>query len=1037
MQVQVEGRPLSHLRSRKSLWLLALLVLRAGRSAERDWLSGTLWPDATQSRASMNLRVVLSELRHALGSAGERLLSPARHTLSLDLAGADVDVLAFDAAISAKILPELATAVLLYGGPLLEGCTEEWIHQERGAREQDCLHALQTLADASLAAGDFAIASSYYKKAVALDPWREGAQRGLMEALAGGGDSNAALHVYQAFVRLLRKDDPRASPDEQTTAVYTRLRTQARRRSVASAAPSVSEEEPSGVAGNLPSPLTDLIGREDERADVLALLRRSRLATLTGPGGIGKTRLAIAVAEETAQEFADGVFLVALDALSDGSQIAPQIASALGLREQPGRTLMESVIDHLKPKGVLLVLDNCEHLLEASAQITMQLLGACAGLRILATSREGLGVTGEAAWTVPGLPVPDPLHLPLVDVARVRVLESYASVQLFVERAQAVRKTFTLMGSNAAPVAQICARLEGIPLALELAAARVRAMTVEQIAARLGDRLGLLIGGNRTAHSRQQTLRATLDWSFSLLSPPEQRLLEYVSVFSGGWSLEAAEAICSREDVSVEQVLDLLTSLVDKSLVVFDGTGLLEIGRYRLLEMVRQYANSRLVESGQERLVQMKHRDWFLTLAEDAGLAGLSSVPLDRMVRLLDIDNDNLRAALDRCSEGDERDAQIGLRMAAALWRLWVETRRFGEGRAILHRALMRGSVHEESAARGEATRGAAALAMNQGDFSATRAYYEQSLEIYQRRSDRRSVGHILCNLHDLAHRQGDASAALTYYEEAQSHCQQSLNEFRARGDKEEIVTASNELAQLHYYQGYWTLERKYFEESRKFNEQIMPTLREVGTKADISLALYNLGVLVFRLEDYVSARAYYEESLEASRELGDKIGVVLRLNALGGLGNRLGDAGAERMNHEESLAVAREIGDTVWIVKNLEKLGALSSRQGDYAMAHALIAEHIVLCQGMGDQDGLAMGLVSMAYIKWTQAETQKAVHLWAAAEALRDGIGTRMRPRDVEKYDRDISHARAAMGDEHFAFAWEEGRALSLEQALEYALE
>ncbi|MEO7719561.1 MAG: tetratricopeptide repeat protein [Capsulimonas sp.] len=1025
------------MRSRKSLWLLALLVLRAGRPAERDWLSGTLWPDATQSRAAMNLRVVLSELRHALGSAGGRLISPARYTISLDLAGAEVDVAAFDAAISTKSLPELAAAVSLYAGPLLEGCTEEWIDQERGAREQDCLHALQTLADASLAAGDFGAASSYFQKAVALDPWREGAQRGLMEALAGGGDSNAALHVYQAFVRLLRKDDPRASPDEQTTAVYTRLRATARRRSVASAAPSVSEEEPSGVAGNLPSPLTDLIGREDERSDVLALLRRSRLATLTGPGGIGKTRLAIAVAEEAAQEFADGVFFVALDALSDGSQIAPQVASALGLREESGRTLMESVIDHLKPKRVLLVLDNCEHLLDASAQMTAQLLGACAGLRILATSREGLGVTGEAAWTVPGLPIPDPSHLPPGDVARARVLESYPSVQLFVERAQAVRKTFTLMGSNAAPVAQVCARLEGIPLALELAAARVRAMTVKQIAARLDDRLGLLTGGNRTAHSRQQTLKATLDWSYSLLSPPEQRLLSSVSVFSGGWSLEAAEAICSDQDVSVDQVLDLLTSLVDKSLVAFDGDGSSVSGRYRLLEMVRQYANSRLAESGQERLVQMKHRDWFLTLAEDAGLVGLSSVPLDRMVRLLDIDIDNLRAALDRCSEGDKQDAEIGLRMAAALWRFWAETRRFGEGRAILHQMLTRGSIREENTVRAEAMRGAGYLAASQGDYSAARGNYEQSLEIYRQLGDRTSIGRLLSSLHHIAHRQGDISAVLVYYEETQSYCQQSVDDCRARDDKKGILIALDELAVTHFYQGHWTSERKYFEEARKFYEQIVQVARELGNKGETSLCLYNLAVLVHRLGDHVSARTYYEESLGDSRELEDKTGIVIRLHALGALGNDVGDSDAERVNYEESLAVAREIGDDVWTVKNLEKLSALARLQGDYVTAHALIEEEITLCQKLGDREGLGVGLIGMASIKFAQAETYNAVRLWAASETLRNEISARLRPHDVEKYDQDVSLSRAALGEERFTLAWTEGCVLTLEQVMEYALE
>ena len=292
MQVLVEGRPLPRLRSRKALWLLALLALRAGRPVEREWLADTLWPDVDPSRAAANLRVVLSELRRVMGSEDGRLRSPGRHTLSLDLTGADVDVLTFDAAVTAQKLPALERAVALYTGPLLEGCAEEWVPQERGAREQDCLRALQTLADAALAAGDGETAIRQYRRAVGLDPWREAAQRGLMRALSQGGDGNAALDVYQAFARLLRKDDPRAAPDEETTALHARLRAESRRRASPPDVTAARNAATPKVTGHLPHPLTELIGREDESAEVAGLLRRSRLVTLTGPGGIGKTRLA-------------------------------------------------------------------------------------------------------------------------------------------------------------------------------------------------------------------------------------------------------------------------------------------------------------------------------------------------------------------------------------------------------------------------------------------------------------------------------------------------------------------------------------------------------------------------------------------------------------------------------------------------------------------------------------------------------------------------------------------------------------------------
>ena len=343
------------------------------------------------------------------------------HPLS-EPGGADADILAFDAAILSKKPAALKQAVALYRGPLLEDCAEEWVAQERNAREQDCLQALQTLADAALAAGDHPAAIAYYRRAVSLDPWQEAARRGWMEALAKSGDRNAALQVYREFTDLLRSD-PTALPDEATSALYARLRAEARQQSRAQTAvtakeavvPIVNEGVAPAVSGYLPYPLTDLIGREEERGEVAAKLRGSRLVTLTGAGGIGKTRLAIEVAGESVQDgaaYPDGVWLVALETLSEGRLVVAQIASVLGLREEPGRSLLESLAEHLRAKRLLLVLDNCEHLLEACAHVAGQLLRECARVRILATSREALGIMGETVWQVPSLAAPDPKHLP-------------------------------------------------------------------------------------------------------------------------------------------------------------------------------------------------------------------------------------------------------------------------------------------------------------------------------------------------------------------------------------------------------------------------------------------------------------------------------------------------------------------------------------------------------------------------------------------------------------------------------------------------
>ncbi|MCW3052575.1 MAG: hypothetical protein JWN14_1745 [Chthonomonadales bacterium] len=608
--VQVEGAPMSSLRSRKGLWLLALLTLRHDRPVERDWLAGTLWPDMDQSQAFANLRPILSELRRALQGEGVRLQSPDRQTLLLDLMGAEADVAAFDAAVTSKRLSDLALAVALYQGPLLEGCTEEWVFQERAAREQQCLQALQTLAEAASSAGDHATAIGHYQRAVALDPWGDTVRRGWMEALAKSGDRNAALQVYRDYVHLL-KSDPKAVPDEKTSALYMRLRLSMRQQAHPhTVVAAIEETKPSVVTGYLPHALTDLVGREDERLEVVTRLRRARLVTLTGLAGIGKTRLALAVAAESVQEYADGVWLVALEALIEGKRVVSQIASVLGVTERIGQPLLQAVTEHLRKKRLLLVLDNCEHLLEASAQAVAPLLRECADLRILATSREALGITGETAWTVPALAVPDPDYLPQGRATLLRVLMGYESVQLFVERAQTLEKTFQLTSANASAVARICAQLEGIPLAIELAAARITAMPIEQMAARLHDHLGLLTGGSRIALSRQQTLRATLDWSHALLSEPERRMLRRLSVFIGGWTLEATEVVCVGEGIETGQVVDLLTALVDRSLVAYEERDPESGGRYRMLEIVRQYAGERLKVSEETTTVRERHAAW-------------------------------------------------------------------------------------------------------------------------------------------------------------------------------------------------------------------------------------------------------------------------------------------------------------------------------------------------------------------------------------------------------------------------------------------
>ena len=450
------------------------------------------------------------------------------------------------------------------------------------------------------------------------------------------------------------------------------------------------------------------MGRERELGEAAALLGAHRLVTLTGPGGTGKTRLALQAAAEVLEAHPDGVWLVELAALADPALVPQAVAAAVGVREEPGRPLPATLTDALRPKRLLLVLDNCEHLLDACARLADALLRACPHVRVLATSREALGLAGETAWRVPSLTVPDVAdtqHAPdVADVAR------YAAVRLFADRAAAVQPEFVLTDENAAAVAQICARLDGIPLAIELAAARVRVLPPRQLLERLDDRFRILTGGSRTALERHQTLRAAVDWSYDLLTEPERALFARLAVFAGGWTLEAAEQVGAGEGIESPEVLDLLTRLADQSLVVAqeqpDGTA-----RYRLLESLRQYGRDKLAARAEAPAVRDRHLAHFLALAERAD-PGLYGPDAPAWIERLEVEHDNLRAALDWAlgPAAGQGQAARGLRLAGALEYFWFLRVHRREGLARLQQALAH-TDDAPSAARAQALYSAGALA--------------------------------------------------------------------------------------------------------------------------------------------------------------------------------------------------------------------------------------------------------------------------------------------------------------------------------------
>jgi non-specific serine/threonine protein kinase len=651
----------------------------------------------------------------------------------------------------------------------------------------------------------------------------------------------------------------------------------ARLRAAARAAPPPAADGAPGRSlapppHNLPLQLTSFVGRERALADVTGGLAADRLVTLTGAGGTGKTRLALRAAAELLGEYPDGVWLVELAALADPALVPQAVASAVGVREEPGRPLLATLTDALKPQRLLLVLDNCEHLLEASARLADALLRACPHLSILATSREALGIAGETPWRVPSLSVPELRRgLPPETLAQAE------AVRLFVHRAVTAKQDFVLTERTAPAVAQICVRLDGIPLALELAAARVRVLPAEQLLGRLEDRFRLLTGGSRTAPARHQTLRAAVDWSYALLSDPERTLFARLSVFAGGWTLEAAEAVCADPDgagIAPGEVLDLLTRLADKSLVVAeeqpDGTA-----RYRLLETLRQYARERLAAGGAAALRE-RHAAHYLERAE-AGPAGPGSYRFGEVVvravaEAWEREGDNARAALAWWLERGE--AERGLRLVTALNASWQIGGRHGEALRWLDALLAAGPV--PAPVRAGALNWAGYHAHQQGDYERARALHEASVALW-----------------------------------------------REAGDPRELSVALTALGLVHCLQGDLARAEALIRES-------LILARGAGDGAGVSRGLRDLGHVARAAGDYPRAQALLEESLAAAQAAGHSWEVWRSSTCLARVAFLQGRHGEAAVRLREALTGLQDIARPVIAVADaLEWLAAAVAAAG------------------------------------------------------------------------------------------------------------
>jgi predicted ATPase/DNA-binding CsgD family transcriptional regulator len=736
------------------------------------------------------------------------------------------------------------------------------------------------------------------------------------------------------------------------------------------------------ASGYLPVLLSTLIGRQHESREVQKLLLSNRLVTLTGPGGCGKTRLALKVAQELVGDFDNHVWFIELATVADPVFVPQTIAATLNVREQSRRSLINVLTDALSAYPALLILDNCEHLILACAQIAETLLNNCPDLTILTTSREILGITGEVTWAVPPLSLPDqqPWTNPASARQAIHAYQESESVQLFVARAEASAPDFQLSAENGSWVAEICRRLDGIPLAIELAAARVRTLSVQQIARRLDDRFLLLTGGSRTAPLRHQTLAAALDWSYALLSEAEQNVLQGLSIFAGGATLEALEWVCMPE-VESDEALEVLSHLVDKSLVTVVRSERGET-RYHLLETIRQYALEKLSESGREAGFRDCHLNYFIGWAENAE-AYLNGTEQVEWLDSYEAEHDNLRAALEWSHSGEHK-AVLGLRLAAACGRFWRLHGYLSEGRLHLTAALSSTAAQPRTLVRARALTFLANHTYLQSDYPGMRPVAEEALAIWRElgQDGKAGAAYTLDLLGELATEEGDYIHAPVLFQEAMD-IYRDLNDMRG-------------ISQIHMQFGWAAMRAGDYSHAQNHLEEFFHLAQQVGDATDLAYAFSGLGEVAVRQGQYERAIPLLEQGLALNREHGDRWGTGTLLGSLG------------------------------WI----------ALRQRDFKRMIEMLGESLAIRIEISDRGGIAWCLEKLAEAKYDQAQFQEAARIFGHAESVRAPIGSVIDPADQPEYTRIISGLRSALGTQAFAALWAEGKTMRIDEVIDCAL-
>jgi predicted ATPase/DNA-binding SARP family transcriptional activator len=975
--------------SAKERLVLSFLAVEANRVVSTDRLIEALWGDRPPASAEGTLRTYVTHLRSHLAACEPHANTPKvefrRPGYVLSISEDALDAARFEAGVgdgrAALADGRPLDALVAFndalgrwlGSPFAEFADHDFARTEVARLEELRIVALENRAAASLELGDHDAASGPLAALVAAHPLRESLWRHWIVALYRSGRQAEALRAFQDVRRLL-VEELGIEPGVELRALEQAVLLQDPALDWRPPSPPSPTTTGSVSASPLPISPTSFVGRSAELNDVVSRFDESRLTTLTGPGGVGKTRLALAAASRHPVP-PDGIWLVELAPIASAELVGATVAAALGIRSEPGRSPTDALVDAIAERELLIVLDNCEHVLEGAAKLADMLLRDCRGVEILATSREPLAIDGEAVYLVPSLPVPEP------DTGSTAGIAEFDAVRLFTERATRHQRKFVLDDTTAVAVASICRRLDGIPLAIELAAARLRSLSVSEIDDRLDDRFRLLTGGSRAALPRQQTLRGLIDWSYDLLNRHEQAVFERLSLFAGGWTLDAAEAVVVDADIERSTVLDIVASLVDKSLVQVEQAR--DATRYRLLETIREYAAGHLETRGPEEMRRLAraHRDHYLSLAETAAphiTRGDQAEWLDR----LEADHENLGAALMQ-SVTDADSAEPGLRLATALGSYWATRGHAREVAGALEQLVARPDAREPTQLRVRTLNTLGLMHALRGDRAGSRASYEGALELAREIGSTTAAATALDGLGFAEFGRSDLSVVLPYFDEAY--------ELALAGDDPHLT-------------------------ARVLNHRAM-VLDERG--------------------DSETARAAYADALAIFETMGDQQKVSEVHIGLGY--SQLGDGNLTiACDHFHSaLTIARALHDDVALAFVLQNLAVATTLDLDFERGREYFSESLAAARRVSNRTAVAYAVLGLAFTSTGLGDFLHAATLHGAADNLFEHNNFRIEHIEADLRISDHCRLREVLGDEAFESAYARGRSFTENEAARAALE